>query len=123
VKLRLDRNSIRLRLDAREVKRLARGESLAHAIHFGAGEHERFTYEIRVGDEVAEVRAELADRAIIVHMPDAFARDWAAGEEVGVEAAQFADGDRMLGVLIEKDAGCGHPATGSAIAAAATDAD
>lgn len=119
MKLRLDRNSIRLRLDAGDVKRLARGESLTHAVHFGAGEHDRFTYEIRVGDQVAEVRAELADRAIIVHMPDAFARDWAAGGEAGVEAAQFADGDRMLGVLLEKDAGCGHGGTETPVAAVA----
>jgi len=108
MKLRLDRNSIRLRLDARDVKRLVRGESLSHAICFGPGEDARFTYELRVEDRAAEVTAELVDRGIIVRMPAAIATAWAGGEQDGIEGGQFIDADRMLGVLIEKDAGCGH---------------
>ncbi len=108
MKLRLHRNTIRLRLDARDLRRLGRGESVSHALIFGPGEDQRFTYELRLDDAGGEITAELADRAVIVRMPRSVAEDWAAGDQDGIEAAQFVDDERMLGVLIEKDADCGH---------------
>ena len=108
MKLRLHRNTIRLRLDARDLRRLGRGESLSHAIVFGPGEDQRFTYELHVDEDCGEITAELADRAMIVRMPRAVAREWVAGEHDGIEGGQFVDDERMLGVLIEKDAGCGR---------------
>lgn len=106
MKLRLDRNTIRLRLDDADVARLARGESLAHAIEFGPRPEDRFTYELRVDDACIEMAASLEDRGIVIRIPAAMAVGWAEGAEIGLEGGQFVDDDRMLGVLVEKDLRC-----------------
>ncbi len=106
MKLRLDRNTIRLRLDDRDLARLGRGESLTHAIVFGPRPEDRFTYELRLEEACVELTASLEDRGIVIRMPAAMAADWAGGGEVGIEGGQFVDADRMLGVLLEKDLRC-----------------
>ena len=106
MKLRLDRNTIRLRLDEADVARLTRGESLAHAIEFGPRPEDRFTYELKLDDACIEMAASLQDRGIVIRIPAAMAVSWAEGAEIGIEGGQFVDDDRMLGVLLEKDLRC-----------------
>jgi len=111
MKLRIRGDFLRLRLDQDEVARLRDVRRVEQAIHFGAADDASLAYAV-VRDDVAEPRAELHGRAILVRLPSARVRAWADGDEVGIEAAQALGDGRTLRVLVEKDFRCVSPRPG-----------
>jgi hypothetical protein len=97
MKLRFRGNSLRLRLNQREVAALARGETLEEKVEFPAGS----TLRYRLTAASAAPAANFAGNAITISVPGQTARQWHESEEIGVYFRTD-----PLEVAIEKDLEC-----------------
>ena len=109
MKLRLRGNTLRLRLRQGEVRQLAETGWVEERTEFAPGSPP-LVYALRADDAPA-VGASFDRGHIIVRVPRATARQWAAGEQVGIEGAQETGGE-PLHILIEKDFACLDAAAG-----------
>ncbi len=103
MKLRLQPGEIRLRLKEHEVEHLASGRSIEESIALGP--HQKLVYALEPLEDAAEIQTSLHEQRIVVGVPAASARDWAASDEEGLYRA--ADGPNPS-VAIEKDFKCLH---------------
>lgn len=112
MKIRIKGNSTRLRLSQSEVDELAAGMAVSDSITFGPRPGERLSYQVMVSDDAVAIGAELADNVITFILPATVAGEWAAGDEVSLEADQAIGEERTLRILIEKDFACLNPRRG-----------
>jgi hypothetical protein len=98
MKLRMQGDSLRLRLTRSEVAGLHERGMVEETAHFVGGNG--LTYRIRKGAG-DDVRAELTDGTITVHVPAGTVDSWATSDEVGIGAR-----DGVLRIAIEKDFRC-----------------
>jgi hypothetical protein len=103
MKLRIQGNSIRLRLSRSEVEHFGATGHISETVEFGSGSH--FTYSFRTGESLAAVHN--ADGIQIV-VPHHEAQDWAHTDRVSIEGEQPLARGRTLEILIEKDFKCIH---------------
>ena len=106
MKLRLQFNSIRLRLKRGEVEQFGRTGRVEETIRFGTGDDETFCYILESTDTVSSPRAVLTPRAVIVQVPPDAVMRWASSDEIGIEGEQTVDNQTSLRILIEKDFAC-----------------
>ncbi|MCE0523157.1 MAG: hypothetical protein LV480_09635 [Methylacidiphilales bacterium] len=106
MKLRLQSNSIRLRLKRREVEQLAKSGCVEEKIIVGARPEDVFHYVLEASHAVSSPQAFLRGRGILVQVPVETVSRWAAGDDVGIEAVLPVGGQERLQVLIEKDFAC-----------------
>ena len=99
MKLRLQGNSLRLRLTRSEVVRLDGHGTVEEAASFGSGGRLTYRIQSRTGSE--PLHADFSDGAITVLVPTETVRVWASGDEVGMYAQ-----DGALRIAIEKDFRC-----------------
>ncbi len=99
MKLRLQGNSLRLRLGRSEVARLRDIGSVEEAVSFKTGGC--LTYRIQTGPDTEILRAEFAAGVVTIRVPSGMAQAWASSDEVGLYVH---DGD--LAIAIEKDFRC-----------------
>lgn len=99
MKLRINGNSIRLRLTPQEVESLSAGEKIsAHTMLLNG----LFSYELKAE---STWHAEVIGSNISISIPQAETSGWAENDKVGFEH-HFENG---LLVMIEKDFQCLHP--------------
>ncbi len=106
MKLRLQSNSIRLRLKRGEVEQLAKTGRVEETISMGSGIEGTFSYVLESSREVSSLQAFLRAQEILVQVPATTVSRWATSEEVGIETILALGGERQLQVLIEKDFAC-----------------
>lgn len=99
MKLRIQRDSLRLRLTRHEVNGLHEGGVVEETAHFSGGHG--LTYRIRKDTGGNGIRAELTGETITVHVPSGAVEAWATSDEVGMTAR-----DGVLRIAIEKDFRC-----------------
>ena len=102
MKLRFRKNSLRLRLNQREVALLARGVSLQEEVQFPG--NATFSYILELTAEPIPA-ASFNNGAIRVLAPEALVEGWAAGDELGLYFDLPAS-EPALRVAIEKDLDC-----------------
>jgi hypothetical protein len=112
MKLRIRGNSLRLRLSRGEVNELAERGRVDDGIAFGGGPDARLGYSAVCVDDVSVLSARLGAGSIIVTLPGALARAWAASEDVGLEGEQSLGDGQVLRLLVEKDFACLTARTG-----------
>ncbi|MCX6621390.1 MAG: hypothetical protein NTY38_09975 [Acidobacteria bacterium] len=95
MKLRMQDDSVRLRMRRSEVLRLAAEGRVAARVHFGARILE---YSIELDDDFSQVIAEFAGDAIRVRVPRAQGLEWCRTTAVGLPA-----NSGIPAVLVEKD--------------------
>jgi hypothetical protein len=105
MKLRLQANSIRLRLKRLEVEQLACGGRVEEKILFGPKD-EAFLYVLEASCGVTRIEARFQPHGIVVEVPAAHVAHWATSEQVGIEGFQIAGDSAKLHILIEKDFAC-----------------
>jgi hypothetical protein len=105
MKLRLQSNSIRLRLKRAEVANLVKIGSIEEKIVLGAGSDHTFSYMLESSSTVQSTQARLTKNGIVVQVPAKRVTEWAMGDDVGIEASAPA-GEQRLQILIEKDFAC-----------------
>jgi len=106
MKLRLQSNSIRLRLKRGEVEQLAKTGRVEEKIIFGTNRDDVFRYLIEVSATVAVPEARCGDRLVVVQVPAEAVAHWASSDDVGMETSQALGDQGQLQVLIEKDFAC-----------------
>jgi hypothetical protein len=106
MKLRINENSLRLRLTQKEVAQFRRSGRVDAAICFAP--RRTFSYSIESVPDAAEVSAYLNDAAIRIVIPTGVAIPWADSDDVGIQAWQPTGDDLRLELLIEKDFQCLH---------------
>jgi len=98
MKLRIQGNSLRFRLTRSEVARLHESAIVEETAHFSV--ESGLTYRIRKGAG-GDIRAELMEGAITVHVPSTVIDGWATSDDVGINAR-----DGQMRITIEKDFRC-----------------
>ncbi len=106
MKLRLQSNSVRLRLKQGEVRRLLESGWLEEKIILGPGFEEVFHYALEACPAIASPCATLNKNGILVQVPTPTMTRWATGNEVGIEATVPIEGRPELRVIVEKDFAC-----------------
>jgi hypothetical protein len=106
MKLRIQDNSLRLRLTQKEVARLGNLGSVESAIRFSDDRVLNYSVSASAAADGVSVRYE--GDSIRVFLPGKMARVWAANDEITIEA--FDSGVR---ILVEKDFQCLHRSAAS----------
>jgi hypothetical protein len=99
MKLRLQGNSIRLRLTRSEVARLLKTGSVAESVDFGG--NRALIYRLRSRGDSGPVQAEFSDGGLTVSLGADAAQAWAGSDEVGI----YGQADALT-VSIETDFRC-----------------
>ena len=103
MKLRIHGDSIRLRLNRREVAEFAAVGRLEQSCQYALGAGNRLVYALEASRTALEPKVHMAGHAISVILPQTLAESWTETERVGVTAdIQLADSKRMT-ILIEKE--------------------
>lgn len=111
MKLRLEENSLRLRLSEAEVLQFAQTGRVAYTIVFGPGADQTLAYSLEKLPATAAataVRVRYAAGALAVEVPAALAQEWTETEKNGFSAQIVAAEGRELRILVEKDLDCRH---------------
>ncbi len=105
MKIRIKDNSIRLRLDKRDIDQLSKnGHVTSRTMIPGDGCIDKFIYALKEGG--SEISALLANNTITISIPKDRVTKWTQSEEVGIEhTLDLKNGDRLR-LLIEKDFQC-----------------
>ncbi len=106
MKLRLQANSLRLRLKRGEVDQLVETGRVEETIAFGRGRDDAFRYILESSDSLAAPRVTLKNREVLVQVPSRAVAHWASSDEVGIEAMQSNGDGSELQILVEKDFAC-----------------
>jgi hypothetical protein len=101
MKLRIQDDSLRLRLTRGEVEDLNRGGAIERTVHFPGGR--ALQYIVTGCTAAASPRAVYSGDAIRVSLPQIRVKAWAASDEVGIEGQ-----DGPIRILVEKDFECLH---------------
>lgn len=107
MKLRIEDNSLRLRLSEAEVQQFAEGGRVAAVLAMGSTDADSLVYALERG-ETEDFRVTYGAGAITVKVPAALATHWTTTDENGISATLILAEDRSLKVLIEKDLDCRH---------------
>ncbi|MGC1719987.1 MAG: hypothetical protein WA746_13445 [Isosphaeraceae bacterium] len=104
MKLRLKGNSIRVRLDRRDIEGLVDQGRIDDTLRFGPGL--AFSYAVEVGVAPRDrPKASYADGRLTIRIDPEDVEEWLASERVGFDHQQVVDGG-VVRVLLEKDFAC-----------------
>lgn len=103
MKLRFDKNSLRLRLKKSDVKVLQDYHSLQETIIFLNG---AFSYRLSLALDATEITTRLKDSLIEVIVPFTLALDWMHNDETGLYHTILLNDQHSLNIIIEKDFVC-----------------
>jgi hypothetical protein len=107
MKIRIQGNSIRVRLTQSEVRAVGEGGSVEQSTAFSPVA--RLYSRVESSTQAQTLVATFDNQLLLIRVPANQARRWAESEEVGIESEQpIADGT-SLRLLIEKDFECLHP--------------
>ncbi|HEV2386097.1 MAG TPA: hypothetical protein VGS20_02470 [Candidatus Acidoferrales bacterium] len=108
MKLRIEGNSIRLRLNKRDVAELTRTGQVKEAVDFNPAEDNRLVYLLEVDPEASRVQADYQQGRLVVRLPRLLAREWMESDRVGVEGERRLGKAGTLKITVEKDFPCQH---------------
>jgi hypothetical protein len=115
MKLRIEDDTLRLRLSDGEVEEFARTGRVESAVHFGTTPEQRLTYALERGSEPAQtlphaepVQIHYEPGALTVLVPFELAKTWLETDQNGFSHnLPFAE-NQYLRILVEKDLDCKH---------------
>jgi|SRR6476661_869586 len=115
MKLRIEDDTLRLRLSEAEVRDFAQTGRVAATVHFGSGEGQHLTYALERGSEPAEtlptetpVQVHFEAGSLTVLVPFGLAKTWVESEQNGFTHDLPLATGQPLRILVEKDLPCRH---------------
>ena len=115
MKLRIEDDTLRLRLSEGEVQEFAGTGRVAAAVHFGTGPDQQLIYSLERGSEPAQtlphaepVQVHYEPGAITVLVPFALAKAWTETNQNGFSHDLPLPENQRLRILVEKDLECRH---------------
>jgi hypothetical protein len=106
MKLRIQGNSLRLRVSRSEVARILREERVEETIHFSPHPNAVLTYALEQERSVSAPTVRYAEREITVLVPTTLANTWCSTDLVGIAESVSLGSIGSLDLLIEKDFAC-----------------
>jgi hypothetical protein len=106
MKIRINGDSLRLRVSRSEVERLIRGHRVAETVHFDAHEKAKLTYSLERANQSSPVSIRYEPQHVTVSLSDVQAVQWGQEREVGVYSTLILNPSISLEVMIEKDFAC-----------------
>ncbi len=105
MKLRTNHDSIRLRLNQKEVARFFEEGYVRETVRFSSLPNHQFEYTlIQTGDEC--ISANFANNHLRIYVPEQMAQIWCGSDQVSMDGYQKIDPSSQLFILIEKDFKC-----------------
>jgi len=101
MKLRIQGNSIRLRLSRSEVHALGSRGGLEEAVEFAPGQ--RLIYGLHASAEYEQIGVRFGGDRLIIQLPATEAEEWTENERAGLRGSVDLGGGRTLTLLVEKD--------------------
>ena len=100
MKLRLEGNSIRLRVRKSDINALQKNAIITEALTFPNGDV--FQYQLQINNTTLDIDAQLISNILTISLPLSIAADWMQTDAVGLEKTL----PNGLFILIEKDFPC-----------------
>jgi hypothetical protein len=113
MKLRVTKNSIRMRLSQTDVQQFRETGVVDEELVIGGISGGSLTYRL-VRGKGPVVTANIESAVLTVVIPAIEADDWTATDRVGIEGSQTNDNGTDVSILIEKDFACLTPRAGDA---------
>lgn len=110
MKLRINGNSISLRLSRSEVAHFEATGHIEDAVEFGPVS--KFSYSMTAVEDSTLSSSYNSDR-IQVKVPRHLAQDWTRTDRVAISAEQSLENNKVLQILVEKDFQCIHKTAGA----------
>ncbi len=104
MKLRIEHNSVRLRLSADDIERFVETGRLGETCTFGSGME--FNYVLEVGG--TSLAAGFDEGTLAIAIPSDMAETWTRGGGIGFERTQINDDGTSLTIVVERDLGRKH---------------
>jgi HSP20 family molecular chaperone IbpA len=101
MKLRLDKNSITIRIEPEERAELSRTGSLQERISIDQNNFFQFT--VRMSDQIESVAANFTSNQLIVQLPKNQAEVWLTSGQVGIRANIISSQKNMILLVVEED--------------------
>ena len=115
MKLRIEDDTLRLRLSQSELDEFAETGRVEGAVHFGPGPQQRLTYALERGSEPAQtlpddepVQVHYEPGALTVLVPFKLAKAWVETDQTGFSHHLPLADNQRLSILVEKDLDCRH---------------
>ena len=105
MKLRIQGNSLRLRVTPSEMARLLENGRIEEAIHFAGDENARLVYALEQSCEAKGISVRYAPGELAVIVSSDRARGWAQSHDIGLYE-KMRTNHGVLDVAIEKDFAC-----------------
>jgi len=106
MKLRIQGNSLRLRVSRSELDRFSMGERIQETVYFGPEVDAKLTYALESNEAVAEMTVVYDSHEVTVQIPLALGRRWALDQSAGLSGSKHLGMGRTLDILVEKDFAC-----------------
>lgn len=106
MKLRIQGNSLRLRLSQSEVAQFSKTGFVEDSIQFAPGA--TFAYALESMSSLAVPQALFSNSLLRIQVPGAEATEWVRSDRVGISGDQPLESGKRLSILIEKDFQCLH---------------
>ncbi len=111
MKIRINGNSIRLRLSKSDIDQVLNHQDIIASVGFEKEGKVNFYYALKLSNENTEINARFNDNQITVTIPSTIALAWANNNQVGLYHQQTIT-DGTLAIIIEKDFQCLHKRPG-----------
>lgn len=106
MKLRLKGNTIRIRVDRRDLDLLVNEGQVVGEIRFGDEAGQRFSYVLEIGGaSEALPNVDYRDGRFLIQIGGAAAKDWRQNDKVGFETT-CERGGNTIRLIVEKDFAC-----------------
>ncbi len=106
MKLRIQGNSLRLRLSQSEVAQFSKTGFVEDSVQFGGGAS--FAYALESLSSITAPQALYSNGWVRIQLPRAEATQWACSDRVSIAGDQPLESGQRLSLLIEKDFQCLH---------------
>lgn len=105
MKLRIQGNSLRLRISPSEMARFLQTGRIEEAIYFGVGKDVSLTYALEHSPQTTAATVRYAPRELTVMVASGEAQRWAAGQDIGLYS-ETSTSHGPLQIAVEKDFAC-----------------
>jgi hypothetical protein len=106
MKLRIQGNSLRLRLSQSEVAQFSKTGFVEDSVQFGPGAN--FAYTLESSSSIRSPQVSFQNGWLKFQVPGAVATEWFTTDRVGISTDQPLESGKHLSILIEKDFQCLH---------------
>jgi hypothetical protein len=106
MKLRIQGNSLRLRLSQSEVAQFSKTGFVEDSIQFAPGTS--FSYALESMSKLSAPQALFSNGWLRVQIPGLEATNWACSDRVSISGDQPLESGKTLAILVEKDFQCLH---------------